>query len=89
MGRDPHIQKPQPFAAAAARVRASVGPDSTIASEFNVTKDDMAIGYMSQDPFFDSFEEEAWAAFELRASDSMRCTPNASVIPPKASVICR
>ena len=69
MGRDPHNQKPQPFAAAAARVCASVGPDSTIALEFNVTKDDVAIGYMSQDPFFDSFEEEAWAAFELRASD--------------------
>jgi hypothetical protein len=48
---------PRPSAAAAARVRASVGPDSTIASEFNVTKDDMAIVYMSQDPFFDSFEE--------------------------------
>jgi hypothetical protein len=48
---------PRPFATAAARVRASVGPDSTIASEFNVTKDDMAIVYMSQDPFFDSFEE--------------------------------
>ncbi len=48
---------PRPIAAAAARVRASVGPDSTIASEFNVTKEDMAIVYMSQDPFFDSFEE--------------------------------
>jgi hypothetical protein len=48
---------PRPVAAAAARVRTSVGPDSTIASEFNVTKEDMAIVYMSQDPFFDSFEE--------------------------------
>jgi len=48
---------PRPLAAAAARVRASVGPDSTIALEFNVTKEDMAIVYMSQDPFFDSFEE--------------------------------
>jgi hypothetical protein len=48
---------PRPLAAAAVRVRASVGPDSTIALEFNVTKDDMAIVYMSQDPFFDSFEE--------------------------------
>jgi len=48
---------PRPFAAAAARVCASVGPDSSIASEFNITKDDMAIVYMSQDPFFDSSEE--------------------------------
>jgi len=48
---------PRPFAAAAARVRTSVSPDSTIASEFNITKDDMAIVYMSQDPFFGSFEE--------------------------------
>ena len=48
---------PQHFAAAAARVRASVRPDSTIDSEFNVTKEDMAIVYMSQDPFFDSFKE--------------------------------
>ena len=48
---------PRPLAAAAARVRASVSPDSTIASEFNVTKEDMAIVYMSQDPFFNSFEE--------------------------------
>ena len=32
---------PRPFAAAAARVRASVGPDSTITSEFNITKDNI------------------------------------------------
>jgi hypothetical protein len=52
---------PRPFAAAAARVCASVGPDSdstiALALEFNVTKEDMATVYMSQDPFFDSFEE--------------------------------
>jgi hypothetical protein len=48
---------PRPMTAAAARVRASVGPASTVASEFNITKDDMAVVYMSQDPFFDSFEE--------------------------------
>ena len=47
----------RPIAAAAAHVRASVGPASTVASEFNITKDDMAIVYMSQDPFFNSFEE--------------------------------
>ena len=46
---------PRPFAAAAARARASIGPENTIASEFNITKEDMAIVYMSQDPFFDSF----------------------------------
>ncbi len=34
---------PRPIAAAAARVRASVSPDSTIASEFKVTKEDMDI----------------------------------------------
>ena len=48
---------PRPMAAAAARVRASVGPASTVASEFDITKDDMAIVYMSKDPFFESFEE--------------------------------
>ena len=39
------------------RVSVPLCPDSTIASDFNVTKEDMAIVYMSQDPFFDSFEE--------------------------------
>ncbi len=43
---------PQSVAAAAAHVRASVGPASTVASEFNITKDDMTIVYISQDPFF-------------------------------------
>ena len=37
---------PQPFAAAAG-VRASVGPENTIALEFNITKDDMAIVYVA------------------------------------------
>jgi hypothetical protein len=49
---------PRPLIAAAGRTRVSVTPDSTIASEFNITNDDMAIVYMSPDPFFDSFEEE-------------------------------
>ncbi len=49
---------PQPIVAAAARVRVPVTPDSTIPSEFNIAKDDMATVYMSPDPFFDSFEEE-------------------------------
>jgi hypothetical protein len=49
---------PRPIAAAAARVRVSVTPDTTITLEFNITKDDMATVYMSPDPFFDSFEEE-------------------------------
>jgi hypothetical protein len=49
---------PRPLIAAAGRTRVSVTPDSTIASEFNITNDDMAIVYMSHDPFFDSFEEE-------------------------------
>jgi hypothetical protein len=49
---------PCPIAVAAARVRAQATPDSTIASEFNITNTDMAIVYMSPDPFFDSFEEE-------------------------------
>jgi hypothetical protein len=48
---------PWPIVAAAAPVRASVIPDTTIASEFNITKDDMAMVYMSPDPFFDAFEE--------------------------------
>jgi hypothetical protein len=49
---------PCPIEAAAARVRAQATPDSTITSEFNITNADMAIMYMSLDPFFDSFEEE-------------------------------
>ena len=49
---------PGPLIAAAARTRVSVTPDRTIASEFNITNEDMAIVYMSPDPFFDSFEEE-------------------------------
>jgi hypothetical protein len=49
---------PWPIVAAAAPVRASVIPDTTIASEFNITKDDMAMVYMSPDPFFDAFEED-------------------------------
>ena len=49
---------PRPLIAAATRTRVSVTPDSTIASEFNITNDAMAIVYMSPDPFFDSFEEE-------------------------------
>jgi hypothetical protein len=49
---------PRPLIAAAARTRVSVTPDSTIASEFNNTNDNMAIIYMSPDPFFDSFEED-------------------------------
>jgi hypothetical protein len=49
---------PRPLIAAAARTRVSVTPDSTIASEFNITNDNMAIIYMSPDPFFDSFEED-------------------------------
>ena len=34
---------PNPLTAAAAQTRVSVPPDSTIASEFNITNDDMAI----------------------------------------------
>jgi hypothetical protein len=49
---------PRPIAVAAARVQVPVTPDTTIASEFNITKDDMATVYMSPDPFFDYFEEE-------------------------------
>jgi hypothetical protein len=49
---------PRPIVAAAARVRVSVTPDTTIASEFNITKDDMAMIYMSPDPFFHTFEED-------------------------------
>ena len=49
---------PRPLIAAAARTRVSVTPDSTIASEFNITNEDMAIVYMSPDPSFDSFEEK-------------------------------
>ena len=49
---------PCPLIVTAARTRVSVTPDSTIASEFNITNEDMAIVYMSPDPFFDSFEEE-------------------------------
>jgi len=37
----------------------------------------------------DQKNQEAWAGFELRARKCMRCTSNALVIPPKASVICR
>ncbi len=37
---------PRPIIAAAARVRAPVTPDSTVASEINITNDDMAIVYM-------------------------------------------
>ncbi len=40
--------------AAAAHVRASVGPDSTIASEFNVTKDDMDSGTNVFERWFDT-----------------------------------
>jgi hypothetical protein len=49
---------PRPIVAAAAGVRVSVTPDTTIASEFNVTKDNMAMVYMSPDPFFDAFKED-------------------------------
>jgi hypothetical protein len=49
---------PRPIVAAAARVRVPVTPDTTIASEFNITKDNMAMVYMSPDPFFDAFEED-------------------------------
>ncbi len=37
---------PRPMVAAAARVQVSVTPDTTIDSEFNITKDDMAMVYM-------------------------------------------
>ncbi len=68
---------PRPLAAAAVRVRASVGPDSTISLEFNVTKEDMAIVYMSQDPFFDSFEE----VLDLRKwSFDKHCTAGLSLV---------
>jgi hypothetical protein len=49
---------PWPIVVAAARVRVSVTPDTTIAFEFNNTKDNMAMVYMSPDPFFDAFEED-------------------------------
>ena len=49
---------PRPIAAAAACVRVPITPDTTIASEFNITKHDMATVYTSPDPYFDSFEEE-------------------------------
>ena len=38
---------PRPLIAAAARTRVSVTPDSTTASEFNITNEDMAIIYVS------------------------------------------
>ncbi len=49
---------PRLIVAAAACVRVPVTPDTTIASEFNIIKDDMATVYMSPNPFFDSFEDE-------------------------------
>jgi hypothetical protein len=49
---------PRPIVAAATRVRVSVTPETPIASEFNITKDDMAMVYMSPDPFFDAFKED-------------------------------
>ncbi len=49
---------PRPIAAAAAHVRIQGPPANTIASNFNITKHDMATVYMSPDPFFDSFEED-------------------------------
>ena len=48
---------PRPITAAAACIQAPATPDSTIAFEFNITNNDMAIVYMSPDPFFDSFEK--------------------------------
>jgi hypothetical protein len=50
-----------PIAAAAARVRSSPDPPpppaSNIISEYNITRSDMALVYMSPDPYHDAFEE--------------------------------
>ncbi len=50
---------PRPILAAAACVWVPVTPDTTIASEFNITKDDMATAYMSPDPFL-IFSRRNW-----------------------------
>ncbi len=49
---------PRPVVAVAARVRIQGPPANIIASNFNITKHDMATVYTSPDPLFDSFEED-------------------------------
>ncbi len=49
---------PCPIAAAAARIQATASDAATIVSAYGIGKEDMAMVYMSLDPFFDAFEEE-------------------------------
>ena len=49
---------PRPISAAAARLQAPVSDAASIVTDYGIGKDDMAVVYMSPDPFFDAFEED-------------------------------
>jgi hypothetical protein len=68
---------PRPIAAAAARVQTMALDAALIVLVYGVGKDDMAMVYMSPDPFFDAFEED----LDLRKwSFDKHCTAGLSLL---------
>jgi hypothetical protein len=68
---------PRPIAAAAARVQTMASDAVSIVSAYGIGKDDIAMVYMSPDPFFDAFEVD----LDLRKwSFDKHCTAGLSLL---------